>query len=182
VAALAKHFAVRRERVLAILALNRMEKEAIEEGKPHFADLRELARKAYGPGYPKGNGERHIAFVRTYPKYELLTPEEAENLTLPSIEDVVARKSQEEEDVLVEEFKERLDFNTGATGKTISRQRRFVCAPQRPKEGWSFVVKPLGKNAPPPFVGLPDGSQREPTEDEQLYIKRNTPKARKRIE
>ena len=182
VAALAEHFAIRRERVLAILALNRLEKEAIQKGRPHFPELRELARKAYGPGYPKGNGEKHIALVRTYPKYELLTPEEAEKIKVPNIDDVIAKKSKEEEDLLVEEFKERLEFNTGVTGKTISRESRFVRAPKRPDGGWNFVVKPLGKNAPPPYVGMPDGSQREPTEDEKLYIKRNTPKARKRIE
>lgn len=180
--ALAKHFAIRRERVLAILALARMEREMLDQGKQIFPELREIARKAYGPGYAKGNGERHIAFVPTYPRYKLVSPEEVEDVQTPSYEELVQKRSREEEDVLVQEFKERLDFNTGVTGKGLSRQSRFINAPRRPKEGWSLMIKPLGKNAPAEYVGLPDGTQREPNEDELLFIRQKMPRLRRRIE
>ena len=101
--------------------------------------------------------------------------------SLQEMEEIVAAR---EERHLVEEFKERLDYNLGITGQTISRESRRTKAPRRPQEGWSLVVTPIGKESKAKharFVALPDGTRRELTVDEQLYVARKTPKQRRRI-
>jgi len=101
--------------------------------------------------------------------------------SLREMEDVVAER---EERHLVEEFKERLDFNLGVTGQTISRDSRRTKAVRRPKEGWSLLVTPIGKDSKAKherFVALPDGTRRGLTADEQLYVERKAPRRRRKI-
>jgi hypothetical protein len=100
--------------------------------------------------------------------------------SLREMEDVVAAR---EERHLVEEFKQRLDFNLGA-GPTISRDSRRTKAVRRPKEGWSLLVTPIGKETKAKherFVALPDGTRRGLTADERLYVERKTPRRRRKI-
>ena len=101
--------------------------------------------------------------------------------SIREMESVVAVR---EERHLVEEFKERLDYNLGITGQTIARDSRRTKAVRRPKEGWSLLVTPIGKESKAKyerFVALPDGSTRDLTADEHLYVARKTPKQRRRI-
>lgn len=64
------------------------------------------------------------------------------------------------------------------TGKSIQREPRKRgekgnTLPRKPAGGWPIMVTPLhaGGRRGKPFVAKPDGSRRELTEDEGLYIK-----------
>ena len=101
--------------------------------------------------------------------------------SLREMEEIVAKR---EESQLVEEFRERLDFNTSFTGGSISRDSRRTKAVRRPKDGWSLVVTPIGKESKAKherFVAMPDGSRRELNADELLYVARKTPKKRRKV-
>ena len=77
--------------------------------------------------------------------------------------------------------------HTPQTGKTLMRGGRRSKPPQRPKEGWTMVVKQLGKQhkgpggVPAAYAALPDSTRRELTEDEELLLERQTPKPRRRL-
>ncbi len=67
-------------------------------------------------------------------------------------------------------------------GQSISNESRARQAPQRPKEGWSVVVRPAGRGVEfEPFVARPDGSRRPLSSDEDLYINRMKPLRRRTI-
>lgn len=59
-------------------------------------------------------------------------------------------------------------------------------APQRPKEGFSLVVRELGKNKKgedgkaPAYVARPDGRKRDLTASEKLYLDRQNPLPRQK--
>ena len=72
------------------------------------------------------------------------------------------------------------------SGAGLSRSSRKVHPPQRPQEGWSLRVTPLGKAAAAaaprqPYVAAPDGSQRELSADEQLMVERQQPRPRSKV-
>lgn len=58
---------------------------------------------------------------------------------------------------------------------------------RRPSEGWSFTVEKMGPHDKRgsgggwKFVSMPDGSSRSLNEMEKMYVKRETPKRRRRI-
>lgn len=209
--ALAKEFRLREQRVMAILALKEQEAAAKAEGKvPEGAEeLRELMEdEIWGCREATGAGERHFVNLPSYPAYKELDTDKVmsrleavlgrpideiseEDLTPEVAQSVLGVKSaaQWEEDLaakeerhLVEEFKAALDFNLGRSGQGISRDSRRTVALTRPEEGWSLVVTPLGKGVGEgPYVATPQGKRRELTGDEQLLVKRKTPKRRRRI-
>lgn len=64
------------------------------------------------------------------------------------------------------------------TGKTIQREPRKRgepgnTLPRKPADGWPILVTPLhaGGRRGTSFVARPDGSRRELTQDESLYLK-----------
>jgi len=58
---------------------------------------------------------------------------------------------------------------------------------KRPTEGWNFTIEKLGPGNKRgggggwKFVSLPDGSSRALNDMEKMYVKRETPKPRRRI-
>jgi len=90
----------------------------------------------------------------------------------------VARR---EEKVLVREFAERLRYNTSETGSTLQRVSRRACAPRRPEGGYALHVTPLGDTPLEPYVAFKDGTQRALNDDEREFVRRRTPKPRRRI-
>jgi hypothetical protein len=206
---LAKIFKIRQQRVMAIIALKELEEATDAAESPEAEELRFLMEEGvWGCNEPTGSGEKHIVTVPSYPNYaeadtaavmtrleavvgksvseiseEDLTPEIAQKVLgvkpQAMLEDDLAEK---EEANLIEEFKRALEYNLGKTGQGISRLNRRIAAPQRPKEGWSLLVKPLGKETEEkPYVSSPDGVKRELTEDEALMVERQTPRPRRRV-
>lgn len=58
---------------------------------------------------------------------------------------------------------------------------------RRPSEGWNFTVEKMGPRGKRgggggwKFVSLPDGSSRPLNEMEKMYVKRETPRRRRKI-
>lgn len=58
---------------------------------------------------------------------------------------------------------------------------------RRPNDGWKFTVEKLGprgkrgKGGGWKFVSMPDGSSRQLDEMEKMYVKRETPRHRRKI-
>jgi hypothetical protein len=206
---LAKVFKIRQQRVMAIIALKELEEATNAAESPEAEELRALMEEGvWNCNEATGSGEKHIVTVPSYPNYAeadteaVMTRLEAvvgksiseiseEDLTPEIAQEVLGVKpqavleddlAQKEEANLINEFKRALDYNLGKTGQGISRSNRKTAAPQRPKEGWSLLVKPLGKETEEkPYVSGPDGTKRELNEDEALMVERQTPLPRRRV-
>lgn len=206
---LAELFCIREQRAMAILRLKELEANSQDENSigDEVAKVMEQVLQCH---QGIGSNEKHYTTLPSFPAYARLqqedvipelekvlgksieditvddiTPEVSKQVfgtkTLEEMEDVVAAR---EEKHLVEEFKQRLDYNLGMTGKTISRDSRRTKAPRRPKEGWSLIITPIGKESKMKherYVAMPDGSQRELNQDELLYMERKKPRPRRRI-
>ncbi len=69
------------------------------------------------------------------------------------------------------------------TGTKLERASRASKLPKRPQQGWSLVVRRKGREGiASSYVANPDGSQREPSADENLLLLRATPKKRSAIQ
>ncbi len=67
-------------------------------------------------------------------------------------------------------------------GDEIQRGSRRKEAAERPQGGFSLVVQPLGKSVEEePFVAQPDGSRRELSPSEELYLARQKPRPRRKL-
>lgn len=176
---LAKEYAVREQRILAILALKRREAEWIKNGKALDYDLEARFEAVFGTS-ERGAGERHYVDVPTYPSFEVLTGEEANERT-PGLKVDPENLAMREERELVKTFKERLDFNTGVTGASLKRESRRKHAAKRPKGGFALLVTPLGKNAKDPYVAPVDGEVRPLNDDEEVFKNQRKIKPRRRI-
>ena len=202
---LAELFRIREQRALAIIRLKDMEGD-----DPEGDEAAKVMERALQCHQGIGSNEKHYTTLPSFPAYARVEQEkvipELEKVLGKSIEDIaedditpeVARQvfgiksieemeeivAAREEQHLVEEFKQKLDYNLGITGTTISRESRRTKAPRRPKEGWNLVITPLGKESKMKhqrYVAMPDGSKRELNEDEKLYMERKRPRPRRRI-
>jgi Eukaryotic mitochondrial regulator protein len=206
---LAKIFKIRQQRVMAIISLKELEEATEAAESPEAEELRSLMEEGvWNCSEATGSGEKHIVTVPSYPNYaeadmaavmtrleaalgkpiseiseEDLTPEIAQHVLGVKPQAILEEDLADKEEAnLIEEFKRALDYNLGKTGQGISRLNRKTAAPQRPKEGWSLLVKPLGKEAEEkPYVSGPDGVKRELNEDEALMVERQTPRPRRRV-
>ena len=176
---LAKTYAVREQRIMAILALKRREAEWIKAGKELDYDLEARFEAVFGTS-ERGAGERHYVDVPTYPSFEVLTSSEARERT-PGLKVDPEKLALREERELVRTFKERLDFNAGVTGTSLKRESRRKHAAKRPVGGFGLLVTPLGKNAPDPYVAEANGEKRPLNDDEEVFRKQRTIKPRRRI-
>lgn len=184
---LAKKFRIRPQRVMAIIALKEMETKAIEEGKITRQEsdaINEGIDKELGANYGEGTGERAYPHVATYPKFEYVTPEEAAQQPDDGIDPVEALREKlaaKHEVGAIQEFKDRLDFAMGRVGSSLKRGRRKRREIHAGTGKSTILIKPLGRDQKyEPWVATPDGSTRTITEDEELLLKRKTPKPRKK--
>lgn len=183
-AQLAEVFKVRQQRVMAILALKEMEHKAKEDGEELHEELADIMENDVFKCYEaEGVGERHVKILPQQPKFKFMKPPKDGSLApgdmISEVEDVEEQLAEQEESHMIQEFREKLAYNTGKVGANISRKSRAKHAPERPKDGWSLVVNPIGSGKP--YVAQPDGGQRDLTEDEELYLQRQKPRARRRV-
>ena len=67
-------------------------------------------------------------------------------------------------------------------GATIRKESLAGAAPERPKSGWSIVVRPAGRGVDyEPFVATPGGPRRSLSPDEALYLQRMKPRPRRKF-
>jgi len=176
---LAKTYMVREQRIMAILALKRREAEWIKNGKELDYDLEARFEAVFGTS-ERGAGERYYVDVPTYPSFEVLTAEEANERT-PGLKVDPEKLAMREERELVRAFKEKLDYNTGVIGASLKKESRRTHAAKRPKGGFGLLVTPLGKDATEPYVAEADGTKRPLNDDEEVFRRQRTIKPRRRI-
>jgi len=163
-----------------------------------------------GRQFHRGSGERHVAQVPTYPSFDGRPLDAASAEGAESELSALARgAARREDDGMWRDFRERLLHNLGVSGPGLWDVRGRA-RPQRPAEGWSMVVHPVGKGARRdgvgggggggrgaaiepragagapagagglPYVSEPGGALRPLRGDEALLEKRRTPKRRRR--
>lgn len=179
---LAKDYRVMRQRVHAILWLKEMEEEEEKKlGKP-LDDSVEILLDNFPEFFNSHDREFHVASLRYKPDFKVM-PEGWDGTTRDP-DEVLYEISMKEDQRLYEEFVQRLNFNKK---KVAGEVKCHKYSRRRPTEGWNFTVEKLGPRDKRgggggwKFVSLPDGSSRALNDMEKMYVKRETPKPRKRI-
>ncbi|KAH0458287.1 hypothetical protein IEQ34_013602 [Dendrobium chrysotoxum] len=179
---LAKDFRIMRQRVHAILWLKEMEEEEEKKlGRP-LDDSVEILLDNFPEFFTSHDREFHVARLPYKPDFKVM-PEDWDGTTRDP-DEVHWEISVKEDQMLYEEFVQRLNFNKK---KVAGEVKCHKYSRRRPPEGWSFTVEKLGSKGKRgagggwKFVSLPDGSSRSLNEMEKMYVKRETPKRRRRI-
>nr|CAD1829595.1 unnamed protein product [Ananas comosus var. bracteatus] len=179
---LAKDFRVMRQRVHAILWLKEMEEEEEKKlGRP-LDDSVEILLDNFPEFFNSHDREFHVASLPYKPDFKVM-PEGWDGTTRDP-DEVLYEISMKEDQMLYEEFVQRLNFNKK---KVAGEVKCHKYSRRRPDDGWSFTVEKLGPGGKRgggggwKFVSLPDGSSRPLNDMEKMYVKRETPKRRRRI-
>jgi hypothetical protein len=177
---LASYYKVRQQRALAIVTLRELREKDERQGFEIDYAFENMAVKETDSKYQRGSGERHLKSMPTRPRYVLLHEDEENNYV--DFETRVQLESAKEEEKMVSEFKERVAYNTWQTGAELERKvSRHKTAAKRPPGGWTFIVKPLDPNGPPPYAAKADGTKRELTESEETFLSRQQGRPRPKI-
>lgn len=179
---LAKDFRVMRQRVHAILWLKEMEEEEERKrGKP-LDDSVEILLDSCPEFFNSHDREFHVASLPYKPDFKVM-PEGWDGTTRDP-DEVLYEISMKEDQMLYEEFVQRLEFNKK---KVAGEVKCHKYSRRRPDDGWAYMVEKLGPQGRRgtgggwKFISLPDGSSRPLNDMEKMYVKRETPKRRRRI-
>jgi len=119
---LAEQYRVRQQRVMAILALKKIQQVHLNAQKQTFPHLEAAWEELHG-SEDRGTGEKHVRIVPELPKFQVVhadTTQEELDLILPkfvSSED----RAEKEERVLVRQFKDALAYNMKETAPSLNR-------------------------------------------------------------
>ncbi|XP_057472802.1 protein GAMETE CELL DEFECTIVE 1, mitochondrial-like [Actinidia eriantha] len=89
-----------------------------------------------------------------------------------------------EDEMLYQEFVQKMNFNKM---KMAGKVKCHKYSRRRPDEGWNIMVEKLGPRGKRgngggwKFMSMPDGSSRALNEMEKMYVRRETPRRRRRI-
>ncbi|KAG6485633.1 protein GAMETE CELL DEFECTIVE 1, mitochondrial-like [Zingiber officinale] len=179
---LAKDYRIMRQRVHAILWLKQMEEEEEKkQGKP-LDDSIEILLDNFPEFFTSHDREFHVASLPYKPNFKVM-PEDWDGITRDP-DEVLYEISMKEDQMLYEEFVQRLNFNKKKVAREVKCHKY---SRRRPSSGWNFTVEKLGprdkrgSGGGVRFVSLPDGSSRSLNDMEKMYLKRETPKFRRRI-
>ncbi|KAJ4750920.1 Ribosomal protein L20 [Rhynchospora pubera] len=179
---LAKDYRIMRQRVHAILWLKEMEEEEEKKlGKP-LDDSVEILLDNFPEFFNSHDREFHVASLPYKPDFKVMP--EGWDGTARDPDEVLYEISMKEDQMLYEEFVQRLEFNKK---KVAGEVKCHKYSRRRPDEGWNFTVEKLGQRDKRghgggwKFVSLPDGSSRSLNDMEKMYLKREKPKMRRRI-
>ncbi|CDY71353.1 BnaAnng37070D, partial [Brassica napus] len=126
--------------------------------------------------------EFHVASLKYNPGFKVM-PEGWEG-TIKDIDEVHYEISKKEDDMLYEEFVQRFEFNKM---KWRGEVKCHKYSRRRSTDGWKITIEKLGPRGKRgagggwKFVSLPDGSSRPLNEMEKVYVKRETPRRRRKI-
>ncbi|CAD6236355.1 unnamed protein product [Miscanthus lutarioriparius] len=179
---LAKDFRVMRQRVHAILWLKEMEEEEERKRGQPLDDSIEILLDSCPEFFNSHDREFHVATLPYKPDFKVM-PEGWDGTTRDP-DEVLYEISVKEDQMLYEEFVQRLEFNKK---KVAGEVKCHKYSRRRPDNGWSYMVEKLGSQGKRgagggwKFMSLPDGSSRPLNDMEKMYVKRETPKRRRRI-
>ncbi|XP_038704003.1 protein GAMETE CELL DEFECTIVE 1, mitochondrial [Tripterygium wilfordii] len=179
---LAKDYRIMRQRVHAILWLKELEEEEEKKlGRP-LDDSFELLLDTFPEFFNSHDREFHVASLPYKPDFKIMP--EGWDGTTRDLDEVHYEISKKEDDMLYEEFVQKMNFNKK---KMAGEVKHHKYSRRRPSDGWNITVEKLGPRGKRgngggwKFVSLPDGSSRELNEMEKMYVKRETPRRRRKI-
>ncbi|KAL8153899.1 hypothetical protein V2J09_011659 [Rumex salicifolius] len=170
---LAKDYRIMRQRVHAILWLKELEEEEEKKLGHPLDDSVEVLLDSFPEFFISHDREFHVASLPYKPDFKVM-PEGWDGTTRDP-DEVHYEISKKEDDQLYEEFVQRMNFN------------KMMYSRRRPSNGWNFTVEKMGSRGKRgstggwKFVSQPDGSTRPLNEKEKMYVKRETPRRRRRI-
>ncbi|KAJ6366578.1 hypothetical protein OIU77_003045 [Salix suchowensis] len=179
---LAKDYRIMRQRVHAILWLKEIEEEEEKKLGHPLDDSIELLLDNFPEFFKSHDREFHVASLSYKPDFKVMP--EGWDGTIKDMDEVHYEISKKEDEILYQEFVLRMKFNKM---KMTGQVKCHKYSRRRSSEGWSFTVEKMGKKGKRgggggwKFVSLPDGSSRPLNETEKLYVKRETPRRRRRL-
>ncbi|XP_075482808.1 protein GAMETE CELL DEFECTIVE 1, mitochondrial-like [Primulina tabacum] len=182
VEALAKEYRVMRQRVHAILWLKGDEEEEETKLGHPLDDTIERLIDGFPELFNSHDREFHIASLAYKPDFKVM-PEGWDGTTRDP-DEVHYEISMKEDEMLYQEFVQRMNFNKMKMAKKVKCHKY---SRRRPAEGWNLTVEKLGSKDKRgngggwKFVSEADGSTRPLNEFEKMFVKRETPRRRRKI-
>ncbi|KAJ7980662.1 Ribosomal protein [Quillaja saponaria] len=179
---LAKDYRIMRQRVHAILWLKELEEEEEKKLGHPLDDSVELLLDTFPEFFKSHDREFHVASLPYKPDFKVMP--EGWDGTTRDLDEVHYEISKKEDEMLYQDFVQRMNFNKM---KMAGEVKCHKYSRRRASDGWKFTVEKLGPRGKRgggggwKFVSLPDGSSRPLNEKEKMYVKRETPRHRRRI-
>ncbi|CAI9103057.1 OLC1v1001485C1 [Oldenlandia corymbosa var. corymbosa] len=179
---LAKEYRIMRQRVHAILWLKELEEEEEKKLGRKLDDSVELLLDTFPEFFNSHDREFHVASLPYKPDFKVM-PEGWDGTTRDP-DEVHYEISMKEDEMLYQEFVQRMNFNKMKMNKEVKCHKY---SRRRPSEGWNMTVEKLGARGKRgdgggwKFVSKPDGSTRPLNEYEKMFVKRETPRRRRKI-
>ncbi|KAG9138370.1 hypothetical protein Leryth_001558 [Lithospermum erythrorhizon] len=179
---LAKEYRIMRQRVHAILWLKEIEEEEEKKlGRP-LDDSVEILLDTLPEYFISHDREFHVAALPYKPDFKVM-PEGWDGTTRDP-DEVHYELSMKEDEKLYQEFVQRMNFNKM---KMANQVKVHKYSRRRPSDGWNFMVEKLGPRGKRgngggwKFMSQADGSSRPLNEYEKMFVKRETPRRRRKI-
>ncbi|CAA2986591.1 Hypothetical predicted protein [Olea europaea subsp. europaea] len=179
---LAKEYRIMRQRVHAILWLKELEEEEEKKLGHPLDDSVELLLDTCPEFFISHDREFHVASLPYKPDFKVM-PEGWDGTTRDP-DEVHYEISMKEDEMLHQEFVQRMNFNKMKMAKKVKCHKY---SRRRPSKGWNFMVEKLGPKGKRgngggwKFISVADGSTRPLNEYEKMFVKRETPRRRRKI-
>ncbi|KAL1821411.1 hypothetical protein ACET3Z_016280 [Daucus carota] len=179
---LAKDYRIMRQRVHAILWLKQDEEEMEKKLGYPLDDSVELLLDTCPEFFASNDREFHVASLPYKPDFKIM-PEGWDGTTRDP-DEVHYEISMKEDEMLYQEFVQRMNFNKMKMAKQIKCHKY---SRRRPNDGWNFTIEKMGPRGKRgngggwKFVSLADGSSRPLNELEKMFVKRETPRRRRKL-
>ncbi|KAE9453667.1 hypothetical protein C3L33_14441, partial [Rhododendron williamsianum] len=179
---LAKDYRIMRQRVHAILWLKELEEEEEKKLGHPLDDSVELLLDTCPEFFNSHDREFHVASLPYKPNFKVMP--EGWDGTTKDPDEVHYDISMKEDEMLYQEFVQRMNFNKMKMAGLVKHHKH---SRKRPDEGWNIMVEKLGPRDKRGngggwrFMSEPDGSSRPLNETEKMYVKRETPRRRRKI-
>ncbi|CAK9161692.1 unnamed protein product [Ilex paraguariensis] len=179
---LAKEYRIMRQRVHAILWLKELEEEEEKRLGHPLDDSVELLLDTCPEFFNSHDREFHVASLPYKPDFKVM-PEGWDGTTRDP-DEVHYEISMREDEMLYQDFVQRMNFNKMKMAKKVKCHKY---SRRRPSEGWNFMVEKLGPRGKRgngggwKFISMADGSSRPLNEREKMFVKRETPRRRRKI-
>ncbi|EXC33631.1 hypothetical protein L484_013828 [Morus notabilis] len=179
---LAKDYRIMRQRVHAILYLKQDEEEMEKKLGHPLDDSVEQLLDNFPEFFISHDREFHVASLPYKPDFKVM-PEGWDGI-VKDMDEVHYKISKKEDEMLYQEFLQRFEFNKKKMAGEVFHHKY---SRRRPSNGWNFTVEKLGPRGKRgggggwKFVSQADGSSRPLNEMEKMYVRRETPRQRRRI-
>ncbi|GAB2298693.1 Translation initiation factor eIF-2B subunit gamma [Dionaea muscipula] len=179
---LAKDYRIMRQRVHAILWLKEDEEEQEKKLGHPLDDSVELLLDTCPEFFNSHDREFHVASLPYKPDFKVM-PEGWDGTTRDP-DEVHFEISNKEDEMLYKDFVEKFNFNKMKFKGEVNKHKY---SRRRPSKGWDIAIDMLGPRGKRGngggwrFVSVADGSTRPLNDTEKVYVRRETPRRRRKI-